>query len=179
MESRSVWQGRQQSLDFSTELFRHLTLPCWLWSKKTKKQKTKTWGGYIEFKTKRNKKNCQLLWNLTNGGQKASFHSTVPYKLKRTLILSWLTLFYCLHSCFRLCRLLCHCALCALFLYLYSFCLCHSLLFSPLSLSPLTISHPLHPLALVSPPPPPRPPPPPSHLHFDLPLAVLFCFTRK
>ena len=63
---------------------------------------------------KQKRKNNHLLWNLTNGGRKSSFYSTIPYKLKRTLISSWLTLFYCLHSCFCLCRLLCHCALCAL-----------------------------------------------------------------
>lgn len=62
-------------------------------------------GGYIEFKTnkKETQKEGQLLWNL-NGVREASFYSTVPYKLMRSLM------FYCLHSCFCLCRLLCHCA---------------------------------------------------------------------
>lgn len=83
----------------STELFSHLTLSCWY--------RSITWGGYIEFKTKRTR-NANF-YGTFNRGRRASFNSTVPYKLKRTLIL-----LYSLHSCFSLCRLLCHCALCAL-----------------------------------------------------------------
>lgn len=49
-----------------------------------------------ERKKKTNKANfCGIKEDKT-----ASSNSTVPYKLTRTLIL-----FYCLHSCFRLCRL--------------------------------------------------------------------------
>lgn len=36
----------------------------------------------LSLKQKRNKEKCQLLWSLTNRGQKASFYSTVPYKLR-------------------------------------------------------------------------------------------------
>lgn len=79
----------RRSLDFSTEL--NATWLC-LDGSGAKHEED-----ILSFK----QKNCQLLLNLTNGGQKKkSSYSTVPYKLKRTVILSWLTLFYCLHSCF-------------------------------------------------------------------------------
>lgn len=125
---------------FSTELFCHLTLPCWY--------RSITWGGYIEFKTIRTR-NANF-YGTFNGGRRASFNSTVPYKLKRTLIL-----LYCLHSCFCLCRLLCHCALCALSLsQLFLSFFCH-----PFSTRSPSFAHPLHRHLF--------------HLHFYLPGSAL------